>query len=104
MEVAQVYLNNTDLGILWKPPFRLDVTDDLKAGTNNLRVEVANTWANGLAGDAKLPVDKRRTKTNITRLPKARSYPLKEIPNEEYDLLDGGISGPVKISTYILTD
>lgn len=104
IEVAHVYLNDEDLGILWKQPYRVDITDALKSGTNMLRLEVANTWANGLAGDARLPADQRRTKTNVTRLPSAWSYPLKEIPNEDYDLLEGGIAGPVKITTFKLTN
>ncbi len=100
VEVAQVYLNSKDLGILWKLPFRVDITDALIPGENFLKIDVANTWANGLAGDARLPMDRRRTKTNITRLPNAWSYPLQEIPNEDYPLLEGGIAGKVKISTY----
>ncbi len=100
VEVGHVFLNGSDLGILWNPPFRVDITDILRSGKNSLTIEVANTWANGLVGDAKMPIDKRRTKTNITRLPTAWSYPLQEIPSEDYGLLDGGISGPIKISTY----
>ena len=30
--MARVKLNGKDLGILWKPPYRVDVTDALKAG------------------------------------------------------------------------
>ncbi|MEN8228698.1 MAG: glycosyl hydrolase [Bacteroidota bacterium] len=100
VEVARVYLNNEDLGILWKRPFRVDITDALIHGKNSLRVEVANTWANGLAGDARNPMEKRRTKTNVTRLPNAWTYPLQEIPNEDYDLLEGGIAGKVIISSF----
>lgn len=100
IEVAHLYLNDQDLGILWKKPYRMDITDALKPGSNMLRVDVANTWANGLAGDARLPADQRRTRTNVTRLPNAWSYPLDEIPNEDYGLLDSGIDGPVKISIY----
>ncbi|MEN8156849.1 MAG: glycosyl hydrolase, partial [Bacteroidota bacterium] len=99
VETGHVYLNKRDLGILWKKPFRVEITDALQPGTNRLRVEVANTWANGLAGDARLPAGQRRTRTNVTRLPNAWSYPLAEIPNQDYDLIEGGLSGTVKIST-----
>jgi hypothetical protein len=98
VEVAHLYLNDADLGILWKRPFRVEISGAVHPGTNRLRVEVANTWANGLAGDARKPPDQRRTRTNITRLPNAWSYPLETIPNEEYDLLEGGLAGTVKIS------
>jgi len=100
VEVAHVYLNGTDLGILWKKPFRVDISSALKQGSNLLRIDVANTWANGLAGDARLPADRRRTRTNVTRLPNAWTYPMNEIPNENYDLIEAGLAGPVKISTF----
>jgi hypothetical protein len=100
VEVAHLYLNGADLGILWKKPFRAEITPAVQPGTNHLVVEVANTWANGLAGDARLPVGQRRTKTNVTRLPNAWAYPLDQIPNADYDLLEGGLSGTVKIFTF----
>ncbi len=100
VETAHLYLNDTDLGILWKKPFRAEITGALRQGSNLLRLEVANTWANGLAGDARLPADQRRTKTNVTRLPNAWTYPFASIPNAQYDLIEGGLSGHVKISNF----
>jgi len=100
VETAQLYLNGSDLGILWKRPFRVEITEALKQGDNRLRVMVANTWANGLAGDARLPEDQRRTSTNVTRLPNAWAYPFETIPNDQYDLIEGGLSGSVNISTF----
>ena len=41
--VAEVYLNGKSLGILWKPPFRVDITHAAKPGKNKLVIEVANT-------------------------------------------------------------
>ena len=35
--IAEVRLNGTELGILWKAPFRVDMTDAAKAGTMNWR-------------------------------------------------------------------
>lgn len=100
VEAGHVYLNDTDLGILWKKPFRVDITGVLNAGQNTLRVDVANTWANGLAGDARLPAEQRRTKTNVRRLPNAWTHPMSSIPNKDYDLIEGGLAGPVKIITF----
>jgi hypothetical protein len=100
VEVARVQLNGKDLGILWNPPYRVDVTGSLQPGNNDLRVQVANTWANGLAGDAKLPVAARRTRTNVTRLPNAWSHPFHTIPNEYYDLIESGLAGEVTLVTY----
>lgn len=53
--IAEPILNGTPLGILWKPPFRMDVTDCLKPGTNTLQVRVTNLWPNRLIGDEAKP-------------------------------------------------
>jgi len=58
--MAQVRLNGEDLGILWKPPFRLDVTDRLKPSGNLLEVSVANLWINRMIGDEQRPEDSDR--------------------------------------------
>ncbi len=55
--LARVQLNGADLGVLWKPPFALDVTDVLKPGDNRLIVKVTNLWPNRLIGDEQLPED-----------------------------------------------
>jgi hypothetical protein len=55
--IAQAKLNGHDLGILWKPPFRVDVTEIMKAGANDLEVSVVNLWPNRLIGDDNLPSD-----------------------------------------------
>jgi hypothetical protein len=53
--IAQPSLNGKDLGILWKRPYRVDVTDTLKAGTNKLTIRITNLWVNRLIGDEQLP-------------------------------------------------
>lgn len=58
--IAEVKLNGKDLGILWKPPFRADITEAIKAGTNDLEVKVTNLWPNRLIGDEQLPEDSVR--------------------------------------------
>jgi len=55
--MAGVTLNGKDLGILWKPPYRVDVTDALKSGENVLQVRVVNLWINRMIGDELLPPD-----------------------------------------------
>lgn len=59
--MAEVKLNGKDLGILWKPPFRVDITDAIKAGDNKLEVKVVNLWINRMIGDEQLPEDSKRT-------------------------------------------
>ena len=53
--MARVWLNGNDLGLIWKPPFAVDVTDHLRAGKNELKVEVTNLWSNRLVGEMKYP-------------------------------------------------
>jgi len=42
--MAQVQLNGTELGTLWKPPYRVEITKALKPGNNQLLVQVVKTW------------------------------------------------------------
>jgi hypothetical protein len=53
--LAEVSLNGQSLGVLWKPPFIIDITDAAKSGMNSLEVRVTGTWRNRLIGDAKYP-------------------------------------------------
>jgi len=55
--IAEVSLNGQDLGILWKPPFRANLTTAAKSGVNKLMVKVTNLWSNRLIGDELLPAD-----------------------------------------------
>jgi hypothetical protein len=58
--MAQVKLNGHDLGILWKSPYRLDVTEAAKAGENALELKVVNLWINRQIGDEQLAEDSDR--------------------------------------------
>ena len=67
--IARVRLNGKDLGVLWKAPYRVDVTDALIAGTNELEIEVANLWTNRLIGDAQTPDIYPRSGMDNTAVP-----------------------------------
>ncbi len=58
--MAEVTLNGQPLGLLWKPPFRVDVTEAIREGTNSLEVRVVNLWINRMVGDEQLPDDSQR--------------------------------------------
>jgi hypothetical protein len=89
-EVAEVFLNGRSAGIVWKPPFRVDLTGIAKPGANDLKIEVMNLWCNRLAGDAELPPGKRITRTNISKNGTlGKPEPWKAQPS--------GLLGPVRL-------
>ena len=51
-EAAAVYVNGQFAGNVWRPPFRVDIGKFAYAGANQLRVVVANTAINELAGQS----------------------------------------------------
>ena len=91
-EVAEVYINGKSAGIVWKPPFRTDITKLVKSGENDLKVEVFNLWINRLTGDANLPENERFTKTNIRS---DGSTP--KVPAEPWKVKPSGLFGPVRL-------
>ncbi len=83
--LAEVRLNGKSLGILWCKPFRVEITRAVRPGDNLLEIEVVNNWTNRLVGDAALPPEQRRTRTNITKI-------TKDTP-----LATSGLLGPVRL-------
>jgi hypothetical protein len=49
-EAAEIYVNGKRAGVVWRPPYSMDLTPYLQAGKNNLRIVVGNTAINSLAG------------------------------------------------------
>ena len=66
-EIASVRVNGLDLGNVWCAPWRVEVTQAVKAGVNTVEIEVANLWVNRLVGDTFLPKDQRFTRTNMNK-------------------------------------
>ena len=119
--IAEAKLNGRDLGILWKPPFSVDVTDALHAGANDLVVSVVNLWPNRLIGDEHLPSDCEWATPSTPRDPRPQDWgvPLLRWPQwllenkpsptgrvtfttwkhwtKDDPLLESGLLGPVRI-------
>ena len=49
-DVAHVWLNGIDLGIVWTEPYQVKLGKHLRKGKNTLEIEVVNTWHNALRG------------------------------------------------------
>jgi hypothetical protein len=88
-EVAEVRLNGRNLGVMWCPPWRVEVTDAIKSGNNNLEIDIVNLWANRVIGDLGQPPEKRITKTHD----RFRFDMLRVIT----PLPDAGLIGPVRL-------
>jgi len=84
--LAVVRVNGQPLPVLWRPPFRIDVTDFLRKGDNNLEIDVTNLWVNRLVGDEREPDDLRWTEQ---RRPGSGAFIL-----EEPDWLKNGTPRP----------
>jgi len=113
--IAQVQINGTTFGILWKPPFRVCVTSALQHGKNRIEVRVTNVWANRLIGDEKLPDDCEwiavpnrgwRLKEWPPWLVKNKPRPSGRIAFASWRFYDGsetipdsGLIGPVRLHT-----
>jgi hypothetical protein len=85
--MAEVIVNGKNLGVLWKLPFRTDITDALVKGRNTVVLNVTNLWPNRIIGD--LQPD---AKEKIT-------YTAMPFYQADSPLLPSGLLGPVKILT-----
>jgi hypothetical protein len=86
-DIAELSVNDETLGILWKPPYRMDVTSTLKPGENEIQVKVTNQWTNRLIGDQSVPADKKVLPAGSTRSFFGRTPPL----------VESGLVGPVTV-------
>lgn len=113
--IAEVTVNGKDLGIFWKPPFRVLVTAALRAGTNRIEVRITNVWANRLIGDEQLPDDREwiaipnrgwRMKAwpdwfveNKPRPSERIAFSTWRFYSKDDPLPESGLIGPVKLHT-----
>lgn len=56
-EAAEVFVNGERVGAVWTPPYEIEITSQLKEGTNQVEVRVGNLAINTLAG--RPPLDYR---------------------------------------------
>ncbi|HEX2533078.1 MAG TPA: glycosyl hydrolase, partial [Chitinophagaceae bacterium] len=63
--LAEVIVNGRSVGVVWKQPFRVEVTGALKSGSNELAIKVTNLWVNRLIGDKQPGVTHKFTYTTF---------------------------------------
>jgi hypothetical protein len=107
--MARVKLNEKDLGVLWKPPYRVEITDAIQAGENTLEISVVNLWPNRMIGDEQLPEDSPRNPDGTLRewpqwlvegkpSPTGRhTFGTWKLWAKDAPLQESGLLGPVRI-------
>ncbi len=114
-DLARVTVNDRDLGVLWQPPFIIDISSALKTGENHLEIAVTNTWHNRLVGDEQFPADFEWGEDRAEKGHAMKAYPewfLKNQPRPEQGrkafvtwyyhrkdtpLIPAGLIGPVTL-------
>ncbi len=107
--MAEVRLNGRDLGILWKPPYRVDISEAAKVGDNTLEVKVVNLWINRQIGDEFLPEDSERNPEGTLKVwpswlmdgaaspAKRETFTSWRLWHKTDALVESGLLGPVRI-------
>lgn len=118
-DIAEVFVNNKPAGVIWKKPYRIDVSGLLKKGNNSLKIMVTNRWVNRLIGDESIKTDlkyeegdSKFTKGRLLRFPAWLNNPAikredtrntfttwKQF-NPTDSLVNSGLIGPVKLVFY----
>jgi hypothetical protein len=87
-DLAEVSINGKAVGMFWKAPYAVDVTQALRPGSNQIEIKVTNEWTNRLIGDRLAPADKK-----ILSAPP----PPPGAPTTTPPLVTSGLLGPIRI-------
>lgn len=85
-DLAEVTVNGRNLGVYWNAPFKVDITDAVRGGTNTIEIKVVNMWHNRLVGDVQPDATETITYTQM------------EFFKPDEPLLPAGLLGPVKVT------
>jgi hypothetical protein len=114
--IAEVSVNGRPQGILWKPPFRANITDAAKPGKNKLEIKVTNLWPNRLIGDEQLLPDCQWSPNDMLRawprwLSEGKPSPAGRLTfttwhhwKKDDALVESGLLGPVTVQAEIKSE
>jgi hypothetical protein len=115
-DIVSVKVNGKDLGVIWYPPYVVDISNVAISGENQLEIAVTNNWANRLIGDEQEPTDFEWGGDRGDRGRAMKSYPdwfIKNLPRpsqgrktfsiwyyfrKDSKLVPAGLTGPVQLS------
>jgi len=83
--LAEVTVNGRKLPLVWKQPFRVNVTGALRPGANAVEIAVTNLWVNRIIGDMQPDAARKYTYTPM------------EFYSAASPLLPSGLLGPVRV-------
>jgi hypothetical protein len=87
-EAAVVYINDQKAGTVWCPPYALDVTRFLRAGNNQIRILVANSALNYMAG-------RRLPDYRLLNLRYGERFQAQDM--DKVQAIPAGLLGPVRL-------
>lgn len=102
--MARVWLNGKDMGVVWTDPWQVDITEVVREKDNELKIEVVNLWPNRLIGDEQLPDDgikgDKWPEWMLNDTPRSSgryTFTTFKHYNKDSPLLESGLLGPVTI-------
>lgn len=90
--VAEVVVNGRACGVLWAPPFTLDVTDAVRPGDNELVLAVSSTSAHQLADDTHLAATVAAVERRY-----GRRFVLQDVATADAGVSSGLLGTPILI-------
>ena len=114
---AEVTVNGKIFPVLWRPPFRVDITEALPQAEDaanefpilnfQLSIRVTNLWPNRLIGDEKLPPDCEWRGPGLAKIPEwvekgapsptgRHTFTTWRLWSKDEPLLPSGLIGPVR--------
>lgn len=111
--IARLFLNGVEIANLWNAPFVTDITQYIRGGENQLKIEITNTSVNQLIGDEQLPADLQYKSVpgSVTELPEflktgaeresgRHTFVSYQFFNKNSVLEPSGLIGPVKLINF----
>ena len=91
-ESARVYINGQFVGCAWSVPFILDTKGTLKAGSNELRIEVTNLPANRIAS-----LDRQGVKWRKMEEINVVDINYKKTTYDQWEPMPSGLNSPIRL-------